>query len=152
MLVPRDRSGVVRVDVEGILEGAGLTPLALTRAEAACAEETPGIKPTTFTKLFGGTLNSEWPRCPKLPSLENFVCTGLVAQPLMPLGPGKPGLLLRLPSSIMTPQNDREDSTFLVFSKTHSGSDLHYRGKYTIIPVPQIQFTWANLPSKVRYE
>ena len=140
------------VDVEGILESAGLTPLVLTRAEAACAEETLGIKPTTFTKLFGSTRNSDWPQCSKVPSFENFVCTGPVSQPFMPLGPGKPGLLLRFPSSIKTPQSDCDESRFLGFSKTHPGSNLHYRGKYAIIPVPQIQFTWTNLPSKVRCE
>ena len=150
-LVPPGRDGF-HVDVERILEDAGLTPLVLTRAEAACAEETPGIELTTFTELFGGTRNSEWPQCSKVPGYENFVCTAPVSQPFMPLGPGKPGILLRVPTIIKTPRSDHDRSTLHVLSKTHSGGTLHYRGKYAIIPLPQIQFTWTNFPPKVRYE
>ena len=147
----RDR---FHMDVEGILEDAGLTPLVLTRAEAARAEETPGIEPITFIKLFGGTLNSEWPQCSKVPGYNNFICTSPVSQPFMPLGPGKPGLLLRVTSIIKTPQSDRDKCAFHLLSKTHPGGTLHYRGKYATIPLPQIQFTWTtgNLPRKVRYE
>ena len=148
MSVPRDRFGV---DVEGILEGAGLTPLLLTRAEAAHAEETPGIEWTTFVKLFGGTRNSEWPQCSKVPGYENFICTTTIAQPFMPLSPGKPGLFLRLPSIIEVPQSDR-DETFHVLSATQPGDTMYYLGKYAIIPLPQIQFTWYNLSYTVRYD
>jgi hypothetical protein len=147
--VPRDRFGV---DVERIFERAGLAPLVLTRAEASRAEETPGIGWTTFIKVFGGTKYSEWPQCSKVPGYEDFVCTGIAAQPYMPLVPGKPGLLLRLPAVIETPQSDRDKSTFHVLSGTQPNGTLHYRGKYTRTPLPQIQFTWTNLPYKVRYE
>jgi len=147
MTVPRDRFDV---DVEGIFERAGLTPLVLTRAEASRAEKTPGIEWTTFTKVFGGTPKSEWPQCSKVPGYEDFVCTSIIPQPFMPLVPGKPGLLLRLPAVY---ENDRDKSTFHVLSTTQPGSDiLHYCGKYTKIPLPQIQFTWTNLPFEVRYE
>lgn len=140
------------VDVEGILEGADLTPLVLTRAEVACAEGTPGINWAMFIKTFGGNGNLEWPQCSKIAGYENFIRTGSVAQPFMPLSPGRPGLLLRLPSYIKTPQSDHDESTYHVFSATHSTGTLHYRGKYATIPLPQIQLTWTNTPRKVRYE
>jgi hypothetical protein len=150
MSVPRDR---FVVDVEGIFERAGLRPLVLTRAEASRAEETPGIKWTTFINVFGRTKNFdfEWPQCSKVHGYENFVCTRITAQPFMPLVPGKPGLLLRIPAVIETPQSDRDKSTFHVLSTTQPGGALHYRGKYTRIPLPQIQFTWTNLRKRVRF-
>jgi hypothetical protein len=147
-LVPRDRFGV---DVEGILERAGLTPLVLTRAEASRAEEMPGIERTAFINAFGGTTkNSEWQQCSKAPGYEDFFCASITAQPFMPLVPGKPGLLLRLPVVIEMPQSDRDKCTFHVLSATELNGALHYLGKYTRIPLPQIQFTWANLPIRVR--
>jgi hypothetical protein len=141
----------VDVDVEGIFERAGLTPLVLTRAEASRANKTPGIERTMFIKVFGGKM-TEWPRCLKVPGYEDFLCTSIIAQPFMPLSPGKPGLLLRLPAVIETPQSDRDKSISHVLSATQPNGALYYRGKYRKIPLPQIQFIWTNLPIRVRYE
>ncbi|KAN0117987.1 hypothetical protein V8E52_005574 [Russula decolorans] len=143
------RTLVPGMDVEGIFECAGLTPLVLTRAEASRAEETPGITWTMFFKVFGGTMmNSEWPQCSKVPGYEEFLCTGTIAQPYMPLVPGKPGVFLRLPAVIETPQSDHDKSTFHVLSAMRPKGALHYRGKYRKIPLPQVQFTWTNLLQK----
>ncbi|KAI0281225.1 hypothetical protein BGY98DRAFT_959328, partial [Russula aff. rugulosa BPL654] len=106
-----------------IFERAGLTPLVLTRAEVSCAERTPGIKWTTFVKLFGGALNSEWPQCSKVPGYEDFACTTVSAQPFMPLVPGKPGLLLQLPAVIEAPQSNHDKSTFHIFSTMQTVAD-----------------------------
>lgn len=136
------------VDVEGIFKRAGLTPLILTRAEASRAKETPSIKWKKFFKLFGATVKCEWPQCSKVPGYKDFLCTSITAQPFMPVVPGKPGLFLRLPAVIETPQSDCDKSTFQVFSATQPWDVLHYRGKYTKIPLPQIQFTLADLPKR----
>jgi len=135
------------MDVEGIIKHAGLTPRVLTRAEASHSKGTPGIEWTTFSNVFGGTRN-EWPQCYKVPGYEDFLCTSITAQPFMPLVPGKPGLFLQLPATIETPQSDRGKSTFHVLSTTRPKGTLHYRGKYRKIPLPQIEFTWANLTGK----
>jgi hypothetical protein len=143
--VPRDGFRVgVDVDVEGIIKRAGLVPAVLTTAEAARAKETPGIEQSTFIKVFGGTEISEWAwlQCSKLPGYEVFLCPSIAAQPFMPLVPGKPGLLLRLPDVIEKPQSER---AFHVLSATQPNGALHYRGRYKKVPLPQIQFTWANL-------
>ena len=105
---------------------------------------------TTFIKVFGGTMYSEWPQCSKVPGYEDFLCTRFTAQPFMPLGPGEPGLLFRLPAVIEMPQSNRDRSTFHVLSTMQPGGTLHYRGKYTRIPLPKIQFAWTNLPTRVR--
>ena len=147
MSVPQD------VDVEGIYERARLTPYVLTRAEASHTKATPGIRRSTFTRVFGGVIRSEWSQCANVSGYEDFLCTSITAQPFMPLAAGKPGLLLRLPAVIETPQSNRDKSTFHVLSATQKQTDgiLHYRGKYRKIPLPQIQFTWTNLPdSRVR--
>jgi len=148
--VPRDRFGV---DVEGIFERAGLNPLVLTRAEASRADETPGIRWSKFYKEFGTPLNFELPQGSKVPGYEDFVCTGIASQPFMPLDPGKPGLLFRLPVVIETSENDREKSIFHVLSTTQPSGPLYYRGKYTktILKIP---FTWTNhgLPKSVRHK
>jgi len=139
------------MDVEKIFARAGLTPLVLTRAEAACAGETPSIEWTTFIKIFGGNV-SEWPQCFKVPGYKNFVCTSITSQPFMPIVPGKPGLLLQPPAVIKTPQSTHDKSTFHVLSTTQLAGGLHYLGKYTKVPLPQIQFTWSKLPPEVRYD
>ena len=150
MLVPRGKFQS-SMELEAIFERAGLTPLVLTKAEVSCAERTPGIKWSTFVKIFGGALNSEWPQCSKVPGYEDFACTTVSAQPFMPLVPGKPGLLLQLPAVIEAPQSNHDKSTFHIFSTMQTGGRLHYRGKYTKIPLPQIQFTWTKVSPKVRY-
>jgi hypothetical protein len=136
------------MDVEGIIECAGLTPHVLTRAEASHAKATPDIERTIFNRVFGGNMNSEWPQCPKVPGYEDFLCTGITAQPFMPLVAGKPGLLLRLPAVVETPQSNRDRSTFHVLSATLPNGALHYRGKYRKISLPQIQFIWTKLSEK----
>jgi hypothetical protein len=137
------------VFVEGVFERAGLTPLILTRTEVSLAKKTPDIKWAMFIKLFGGTV-TDWPQCPKVPGYEDFLCTSIIAQPFMPLVPGEPGLVLRLPAVIAseTPQSDRDKSTFHVLSAARSNGALHYKGKYRKIPLPQIQFTSTNFPHK----
>jgi hypothetical protein len=146
MLVPRDKLKFGGMEVQEIFNRTGLrvTPLALTRAEASCANETPGIERKTFVKLFGGIKNSEWPHCSRVPGYEDFCCTTVTAQPFMPLAPGRPGLFLHLPAVIEAPQSKHE---FHVFSNEQTGDSLtlHYRGKYRKIPLPQIEFTWTNL-------
>lgn len=149
MSAPRDRFGV---DVEGIIERSGFTPLSLTRAEAARVRETPGIGWKDFIKLFGGTQNSEWPQCFKVPGYENFICTTAIAQPFMPLSPGKPGLLIRLPSFIETPQSDRDRPTYHILSASQPGGTMYYLGEYAVIPLPKIQFTWTRVSYTVRFE
>jgi hypothetical protein len=151
MLVPRDKLKF-GVEVEGIFERTGLraTPLALTSSEASRAKQTPGIKRTTLMKLFGGALDSEWPQFSKVPGYD-FFCTTVTAQPFMPLAPGKPGILLRLPAVIEAPQSAEHDkSTFHVLSNKQTGDRLHYRGKYTKISLPQVEFTWTKVSPKVR--
>lgn len=151
--VPRDTFNF-GMDVEEISGRAGLTPLVLTRAEAPRAKETPGIERATFMNVFGGNKNSEWPYCSKVPGYEDFLCTTITAQPFMPIVPGKPGLLLGLPSVptvVETLQRNRDKSTFHVFLTLQPGM-LYYRGKYAKIPLSQIQCTLRKFPAKVRYE
>ena len=146
--VPRDRLKF-GLDVESIFERAGLTPLVLTRAEAARAEDTSSIGWTTFVKVFGGAL-SQGPHFFDVPGYEDFLflCTSITAQPFMPIVPGEPGLLLRLPAVIETPQSNH-DKTFHVLSSTQMAGGLHYRGMYTKIPLPQVQLTWTKFPDRV---
>ena len=141
-LLPRDRFGV---DVKGILDRAGLTPLILTRAEATCADETSGIEWDLFRKVFGTDHHrSEWSQCGKIPGYKNFMCAYVIAQPFMPLKPGEPGLLLQLPAVCET-----QGDTFHVLSETEKCGVLHYRGKYKKISLPHTEFRWTNLPTKV---
>ena len=140
------------MDMEEIFERAGLTPLVLTKAEASRAKETPGIKWPNFVEVFGGTKHSEWPQCLKVPGYEDFLCTGILAQPFMPLAPGKPGLLLRPPAVIETPQSVHDKSTFHLLSATQPNGAMHYRGKYRKIPLPQIQsISIKRLQKRVRF-
>lgn len=134
------------VDVAGILNRAGLMPLELTRAEATCVEETPGIGWATFSRLFGGYQRSEWPQCSRFSGYSDFLCTDVIAQPFVPHAAGKPGLLLRPPTVIETPESEKY--TIHVLSNTRQGDGLHYRGKYTRVPVPETHFQvhWSDLP------
>ena len=68
----------------------------------------------------------------------------------MPLTPGKPGLFLQLPTVIETLQGMHDKSTFHVFSNKQADGRLHYRGKYTKIPLPQIEFKWTKVHKRVR--
>jgi hypothetical protein len=142
MLMPRD---LLNVDVA--VKRAGLMPLELTRAEATRVEETPGIGWATFSKLFGGHRRSEWFRCSKFRGYSDFLCADVIAQPFAPHAAGKPGILLRLPTVIETPETEKD--TIHVLSNTLQGDALYYLGKYTRVPV-QIHFHWSDLPRNVR--
>src|SRR5216684_1508599 len=143
--MPRNTFGV---DVAEIFERSTLSALELTRAEVANAQETPGIERSLFNSVFGGRHNAEWRRCAKIPGYEDFLCAVITAQPFMPLGPGKPGLLLRLPTVFETPQGDQSTS-FNVFSSTLHGGALYYRGNYTKVPIPHVPIEWSRLPYSV---
>jgi hypothetical protein len=135
------------LDVAGILRNSGLKSLGLTSAEATCAEETPGIGWDLFRETFGGSKRSEWPNCSKQSGHEAFLCADAAVQPFMPVDPGKPGLVLRLPAVTGSSQNDK--STFHVLTTMPQGGTLYYQGKYAKIPLPQLQFKWGNLPQEV---
>lgn len=145
MSIPRD---IPAVDIVGVLKSAGLTSFQLTMAEAACVEETPGIGWTAFNKLFGGQWKSEWPRCSRFRGYSDFLCVDPIAQPFVPHTAGKLGLVFRLPTVIETPETEKH--TFHVLSSTLQDGVLHYRGKYTIVPVPGILFHWSDQPFNVR--
>jgi hypothetical protein len=134
------------VDIVGVLKPAGLTPFQLTMAEAASVEETPGIGWTAFNKLFGGQWKSEWPQCSRLPGYSDFLCADVITQPFVPTTAGKPGLLLRLPTVIETP----EKHTIHVLSNTLQDGVLYYQGKYTRVPIPGIRFRWSDSSYNVR--
>jgi hypothetical protein len=147
MFMPRD---IPVVDVAGGLKRTGLVPLELTRAEATRVEETPGIGWATFSKIFGGYLRSEWPQCSKFPGYSDFLCADVIVQPFAPHAAGKPGLLLRPPTVIETPETEKYP--IHVLSNTPQGDALYYRGKYTRVPVPELYFHWFDLPYNVRIE
>jgi len=138
----------IYVRVAGILNRTRLMPLELTRAEATCVEDTPGIGWLMFQKLFGGHWRSEWPQCSEFPGYSDFLCADITVQPFVPIAAGKPGLVLRLPTVTGIPET--ENSTIHVLSDTLQGDALYYRGKYTRVPVPQIHFHWSDLPYYVR--
>ena len=143
-LIPRDI-----LDVDVAVKRAGLMPLKLTRAEATRVEKTPGIGWVTFSKLFGGNQRSEWPQCSRLSGYSDFLCADVIAQPFAPNAAGKPGLLLRIPTVIETPET--EERTIHVLSNTLEDDALYYLGKYTRVPIPvQIHFHWFDLPYNVR--
>ncbi len=144
--MPTDASAPV-LDVAGILRDAGLMPLELTRAETTCADETPGIGWALFCKTFGGGMRTEWPLCSNITCFVDFLCADITVQPYMPLDIGKAGLVLRLPSVAEVPQTNK--STYHVFSTMPQGGTLRYRGKYTKISLPHLQFKWEDLPRPV---
>lgn len=132
-----------------ILARVGLAPLALMRDEAARARQTPGISFTTFFKIIGARCKSEWGVSERIPGYE-YLCADLVAQPYVPMAPGKPGIVIRPPTTVWTAQN--EYRMFQVFSGTPArGRDnLAYRGAYTAVPDIQIELDWFDLPFQVR--
>jgi hypothetical protein len=140
--------GLGDIPFAGILKRAGLTPFELTTAEAIRVEETPRIGWATFRKIFGGYERSEWPQCSKFPGYSDFFRADIIVQPFAPQAAGKPGLLLRLPTVIETPEIEKP--TTHVLSNALQGDGLHYRGQYTRVPVPQICFHWPDLPHTVR--
>ena len=143
--------------MEGVFERAGLTPLKLTRAEAACAEKTPGIERARFIKEFGAALDTDVDvpqyKCSKVPGHghEYFVCPHVMAQLFMPLSPGEPGLILKLPLVFKKQSGghgNRDEPTFQLLSPMQPKGALFYWGRYTEVPLPEVQCTWDNLPSK----
>ena len=145
MSIPRD---IPAVDIVGVLNSAGLAAFQLTMAEAACVKETPGIGWTAFNKLFGGQWKSEWPRCSRFPGYSDFLCADVNTQPFVPHTSGKPGLLLRLPTGIETPETEKQ--TIHVLSNKRQDGALYYQGKYTRVTVPGIRFHWSNQSYNVR--
>ncbi len=141
-------SPVVAVDVARIMRSAGLMPLELTRAEATCIEETPGIERSMFTKLFGGHLRSEWPQCSNAWGYSDFLCADAIAQPIVPHAAGKPGLLFRLPTVIEASRTEK--CSIHVLSNMVQNTALCYRGSYTTVPLPEVEIDWADLPYNVR--
>lgn len=145
MFIPRD---IPVLDIAGILKRAALMPLELTRGEASRVAETPGIGWAKFSNCFGGNLRSEWPQCSRFPMYSDFLCADVVAQPFAPHAAGKPGLLLRPPTVFETPESEKY--AIHILSNTLQDDALYYRGKYTTVPVPGIQFSWSDLPREVR--
>jgi hypothetical protein len=145
MLMSRD---IPAENFAGLLKRTGLMPLQLTRAEATRVEETPGIGRAAFSKLFGGNFKKEWPACSRIPGYSDFLCADAIVQPFAPHAAGKPGLLLRLPTVIETPETEKH--TIHVLSNTLQGDALYYRGKYTRVPAPEIHFHWKDQTSEVR--
>ncbi|KAI0253229.1 hypothetical protein BJV78DRAFT_221534 [Lactifluus subvellereus] len=141
--------GSIDIYISTILKRARLTQFELTRAEADCAAETPDIGWSTFTNLFGGRKKAEWPDCHRNPGYKNFLCANIRAQPYTPTLPGQPGLVLRIPTTIFTPQGDYS-STVHVLSCPQDGTILNYLGEYTRVPLPEVQIEWCDLPSGVR--
>jgi hypothetical protein len=126
----------------------GHTPLALTRDEVAHARRTPGISWSSFKKI-GACQKGEWVICDMIPGsgYNKFLCADLVAQPYVPMAPGKPGIVIRLPDTVWTAQDD--DRMFQVFSRTDDNL-LLYCGEYATVSDVQIELDWFDLPYKVR--
>jgi hypothetical protein len=130
-----------------IFARVGLEPLSLTRNEAARVRETPGISWTKFYKKIGARCRSEWATCEMIPGYKRFLCADLVAQPYVPVVPGNPGIVIRPPATVWTPQDP--DRMFQVFSRTHDNL-LQYCGEYITVPDVQIELDWFDLPHDVR--
>ena len=128
-----------------IFTRAGVMPFELTRDEIVRADGTQAILWQTFSKKFGGHTRSEWPECSKIPGYTKFLCAAIKAQPYLPTSPGKPGVVLRLPTTVLTPQDDGH--TFHVFSSRDDR--LHYQGEYTRSHLPQVELDWNDLPLHV---
>ena len=121
-----------------IFTRASVMPFELTRDEIVRADETPGIPWQTFTRRFGGQWRGEWPQCDRISGYKKFLCADTTAQPYVPTSPGKPGLVLRLPTTVLTPRDDGH--TFHVFS-SRDGL-LHYQGEYVRSHLPQVELDW----------
>jgi hypothetical protein len=128
----------------------GLTPLALTRDEAARARRTPRISWSSFIKI-GACKKSEWVICEMIPGsgYKKFLCAGLTAQPYAPMAPGKPGIVIRLPDTVWTARDRDDDRIFQVFSRKDDDL-LLYCGEYATVPDVQIDLDWFDVPHKVR--
>ena len=128
-----------------IFTHASVMPFELTRDEIVRADETRGIFWRTFSMKFGSQTRNEWPKCTRVPGYTKFLCADITAQPYVPTSPGKPGLILRLPTTVLTPQDDGH--TFHVFSSCDGL--LHYQGEYTRSHLPHAELDWNDLISDV---
>ena len=126
----------------------GLKPLVLTRDEVARARETPGISFMAFSKKIGTRWKSEWGVSEMIPGYRKYLCADFVAQPYVPMAPGKPGIVIRPPITVWTAQDD--DRMFQLFSRTLTRENLQYRGEYTTVPDIHIELDWFDLPHHVR--
>ena len=129
-----------------IFTRVGVTLFELTRDEVVRANETPGISWQTFSGKFGGQ-RTEWPKCSRIPGYTKFLCVDITAQPYMPTAPGKPGLVLRLPTTGLTCRDDGHP--FHVFS-LHDDL-LHYQGEYVRTHF-QVELNWNDLSFDVSVE
>jgi len=136
------RGSINGTSLAEVFTRADVTPFELTRDEAARANETPGISWEAFSKTFGGHRRGEWPQCDKIPGYKRFLCADITAQPYVPTAPGKPGLVLRIPTTIFTPQDDGH--TFHVFSSR--GRSIYYQGEYARSHL-QVELDWNDLSS-----
>ena len=135
------------VPLAEIFTRADVTPFDLTRDELIRANETPGISWRTFSGKFGGGSRNEWPKCGRIPGYTKFLCADTTAQPYVPMAPGKPGLVLHLPTTMFTPQDDGH--MFQVFS-SRDGL-IHYQGEYARSGL-QVEINWDDLSASVSVE
>jgi len=138
------RGSINGISLAEVFTRADVAPFELTRDEVVRANETQGISWQAFSKTFGGHRRSEWPQCDKIPGYKRFLCADITAQPYVPTAPGKPGLVLRIPTTVFTPQDDGH--TFHVFS-SHDGL-LEYQGEYVRSHL-QVELDWNDLSSSV---
>ena len=137
----RARGSINGIPLAEIFTCAGVVPFELTRDEIIRADGTPGISWQTFFRRFGGQQKGEWPQCDRISGYKKFLCADITAQPYVPTSPGKPGLVLRLPTTSLTPRDDGH--TFHVFS-SRDGL-LYYQGEYTRSHLPQVELDWNDL-------
>ena len=128
-----------------IFTRVGVIPLELTRDEVVRAKETPRISWRTFSTIFGGRPRSEWPQCDRIPAYKKILSAHIRAQPYVPTAPGKPGLVICLPTTVWTPLDNGH--TFHVFS-SHD-SLLQYQGEYAMPRPRQVELDWNDLSANV---
>jgi len=129
------------ISLAEILTRAGLIPFELTRDELVRVNETRAIPRRTFPKIFGGSWRSEWPQCNRIPGYKNFLCVDVNAQPFVQMAPGKPGLVLRLPTTDSAPRDGGD--TFHVFLSRRNL--LLYVGEYAKLHHLRVEFDWNDL-------
>jgi hypothetical protein len=143
----RPRASTKGTSLAEIFTRVGVTPFELTRDEIVRANETPGISWQTFSAKFGGHWRTEWPKCGKIPGYTKFLCVDITAQPYMPTAPGKPGVVLRFPTTDLTSRDDGH--TFHVFS--FRDGLLHYQGEYARTHL-QVELNWNDISYDVSVE
>ncbi|KAH9953379.1 hypothetical protein BC827DRAFT_1248907 [Russula dissimulans] len=131
-----------------VLTRASLGPFRLTRAEVIRSEETPGITWDDFSRVFGVGRRVEWAECRRFPGYKTFLCADHRAQPYLPTGTGKPGLILRPPTGSCMHEND--NVAIQVLSCSPQDDLLYYQGQYTRDRLHQIRVSFCDLPAAVR--